>query len=345
MIDTLKIYTDDFRVRDNANLQIQPAPLDYETNTQNERKLFRNSAGEWVEGAKAFLNTERYNLTIKPDNAGEGVKVYLQWSLPKAFTGDNFYPLADDQIAAAKQALEDELRDKGIMLELNECKLSRVDAFRNAYTDEGFSDYAALFRLLRAKRQQRRDYGTTFLWANTQREICVYDKIAEAANRGVSTAGYPQRTTRFEYRLLNNRVTQKETGLSKLADLQDFEGVKVAYKQALEKNLFSLTVEDAKALVGSEIEKILRSYQATGGLRWLDSGVDDLAYYGLLRAVELDTLRDVLKNLQVERTTAWRLIKKLEQANLRLAMHLDGVNGKTLAELYNELREKVLNEN
>ena len=343
MIDTIKVFTDDFRVRDAANLAIQPAPIDYQSGVQNERRLFRNSAGEWVEGAKAYLNTDSYNLTVKPDNVGNGVKLFLQWSLPKAFTGDNFYPLSDDQLGDAKRALEQSLSDKGVMLELDECKVSRVDTFQNVYAAESFADYATLFRLLRAKRQQRRDYGTTFLWANTRREICVYDKVAEIKNRGGSYQAYPENTIRFEYRLKNSQVTEHELGLATLKDLNNFEGVKAAYRQAMQKNLFSLTVDEVNVLISSKLEAVIRAYYENAGRYWLRSFISEFGAYMLLKSIEPENLQLIIERVSGYRMTGWRAVRDLEKSRDKLALHLEGVGDKTLADLYAELRDKVLN--
>lgn len=343
MIDTIKVFTDDFRVRDAAALAIQPATIDYQSGVQNERRLFRNSAGEWVEGAKAYLNDERYNLTLKPNDAGDGVKLWLQWSLPKAFTGDNFYPLSADQLGDAKKALEQSLSDKGVMLELDECKVSRLDTFQNVYSAESFADYATLFRLLRAKRQQRRDYGTTFLWANTQREICVYDKVAEIKNRGGSFEAYPENTIRFEYRLKSSKAIKRELGLGKLKDLQNFDGVKAAYQQAMQKNIFSLTVDEVNVLISSRLEAVIRAYYENGGRYWLRSFISEFGAYMLLKMTEPENLQLIIERVSGYRMTGWRAVRELEKSRDRLALHLEGVGDKTLADLYAELRDKVLN--
>lgn len=66
MIDTLKVFTDDFKISDNAGLLVQPAIVNYETGETKEYNLFRGANGKWVTGAKAYVNTGNYQLTIKP---------------------------------------------------------------------------------------------------------------------------------------------------------------------------------------------------------------------------------------------------------------------------------------
>lgn len=344
MLDTVKVYTDDFRVRDGANLVIQPATLDYETNTKADTRLFRNSAGEWVEGAKAYINSSRYNLTIKPNLKGDGVKAFIQFSFPKALTGDNFYSLEEKSIGLAKQVLAGDIKEKGILLNLEECKLSRLDIFKNAITDEEFSEYTPLYKMLRAKRQLRRDYGSTFLWSNTQREICVYDKLQEIKNRGGAIREYPQKTTRFEYRLLNSRVTKKDTGLEKLRDIDNYDAVRNTYKDALEKHLFCLSVNEINILVGSELENIIRGYKERGGRYWIREFKEDFGAYMVLKMANLETLRGILERVTDYRMVAWRVIKDFEKSRDSIALMTKGDSGKTLADLYNELKNKVLND-
>jgi len=344
MLDTIKVFTDDFRVKDGANLTIQPSNIDYETSEQNDKRLFRNSLGEWVEGAKAFINTDRYNLTIKPNLLGDGIKAFIQFSLPKALGGDNFYPILESEVTQAKNVLADDIANKGILLNLEDCRVSRIDAFKNVYTDENFTDYSPLFSLLRAKRALRRDYGSTFLWANTQREICVYDKIQEIQIRGGAFRDYPQNTTRFEYRLLNARVTKRDTGIEKLRDIDNLDAVRDAYKDALEKHLFSLSVGEIEILASSELENIIKAYKDRGGRYWIREFKENFGAYMVLKMTNLETLKGILERVTDYRMVAWRVIKDFEKSRNAIALMTKASNSKTLSDLYNELKEKVLND-
>lgn len=342
MLDTVKVFTDDFRVRDGANLTLQPSIIDYETNLKIDKRLFRNSANEWVEGAKAYINCDRYNLTIKPNTIGDGVKAFIQFSLPKALTGDNYNPIPDNQIKEAKKAIADDIADRGILLNLEDCRVSRLDAFRNVYSEEAFLDYTPLFKLLRAKRQLRRDYGSTFLWSNTQREICVYDKNEEVRLRGGATSNTPPNTIRFEYRLLNTRVTKRDTGIDRLRDINNLDGVRDAYKEALTKHLFCLDVNEIDILASTQLENLLQGYRDSGNRYWVNQFKQDFGAYMVLNMTNLETLQAILERVAGNRQTAWRVIKDFEKSRNTLALYDKTVNNKTLGDLYNELRGKVL---
>lgn len=111
--------------------------------------------------------------------------LFLQTSLPKIVHGENYQALNNDETVQAIDAIADDLNNRGVGVNLQACKISRIDAFRMASANNPFTSYAPVFRLLSAKRSHTTDYGTTFTWANTQREICVYDKAVEMRNRGV----------------------------------------------------------------------------------------------------------------------------------------------------------------
>lgn len=168
MIDTLKVYTQEFTIKDRARIAVQPGIVQYETGDQREVPLFKDESGRDVFGSKAYLNNDKYNLTIQP--MGSGVDLFLQTSLPKLVKDDNYSPLSVSETKQAMAEIGKDLRSCGVSLNLDNCELSRVDLFKNIVGDNDFLSYSPLFALLRSKRQVKRDYGTTFTWSNTQRQ-------------------------------------------------------------------------------------------------------------------------------------------------------------------------------
>ena len=122
MIDTLKVFTDDFKISDNAGLFVQPATVNYETGETNEHNLFRKDNGKWVTGAKAYVNTGDYQLSIKPiisnGNRNGNVLLFLQTSLPKIIYGENFQALNNDETVQAIDAITGDLQDRGVGVNL-----------------------------------------------------------------------------------------------------------------------------------------------------------------------------------------------------------------------------------
>ena len=345
MIDTLKVFTDDFKISDNAGLFVQPATVNYETGEIKEYRLFRKDNGTWVTGAKAYINTGNYQLTIKPivGNASRKVLLFVQTSLPKIIHGENFQALNNDETVQAIDVIADDLRNRGVGVNLQDCKTSRVDLFRTASADNPFSSYAPVFRLLQAKRSHTTDYGTTFTWANTQREICVYDKATEMQNRGVKSSALPVNAIRFEYRLKTSRVCRKETGAGNVRELvNNLDDLQAVYRQALENSIFSLDAKALATVTANELEIGLQVYFKRYGGAFVNRFFRDFGAYALARLAGVETVKSVLSNVLGDRYKLWRHSKLFDDYRMNFEMARGKVGENTLKDLYLELKDKIL---
>lgn len=343
MIDTLKIYSHDFSIKDNAELTIQPNTIDYSTGEVVEIPLFKNSAGKTIYGSKAYCNNEKYNLTIKGMPKG-GVSCFIQLSMPKAGKGDNFYPLSSAETKETYNELQKDLTRRGIGIDLGQCKLSRVDTFKNIAGSEMFYSYAPLFSLLHAKRQNLRDYGTTFTWSNTRREVCVYDKLTEMQNKGLTVSHLPANSMRFEYRLKNANVCETEYTFNDFKSLvNNLDSVKQAYEEAMQKYLFCLDVDQVELLSGQELERNMTMYKNVMGRNWMQLYYRDYGAYMTAKLAGLETTKAVITRLSDgDRMKAWRAIKLTEEMKRNYEMVKGTDIGKTLSGLYQELKQAVL---
>jgi len=341
MLDTLKVYTPDFEVKDRAQVSVQPGLVEYATGQQREVSLFKDELGRDVYGQKAFVNTERYNLTIQP--MGAGVELFLQTSLPKVVHEDNYTPLTNSETGQAINEIASDLKSRGVVVNLDNCGLSRVDLFKNVIGDNDFLSYSPLFELLQSKRQHKRDYGTTFTWSNTQREICVYDKLTEMQSRGVEIAGFTANTLRFEYRLKNSRVCKRELSVSTVKELvNNLDNLAVKYKDALSKSIFSLNVDDIKIIASQELQTEMRFYAGEYGDAWLSRFLRDYGSYHLARMAGDEVVKIVMACVIDDRFKLYRAIRYFEQAKQGFELSTKVDNERTLADLYGELKQKVM---
>lgn len=342
MIDTLKVYTDDFVIRENAGLFVQPATVNYETGETKEYNLFRGNNGKWVTGAKAYVNTGDYQLTIKPMNDGK-VRLFLQTSLPKIIHGENCDALTNDETLQAFDVLSDDLNNRGVGVNLQECKTSRIDLFRMASANNPFSSYAPMFKLLNAKRSHTTDYGTTFTWANTQREICVYDKATEMRNRGVKSSALPINGIRFEYRLKTSKVCKNETGAGNVRDLvNNLDGLQDVYRKALENSIFSIDAKALVAVTANELENGLRVYSKRYGGAFVNRFFRDFGAFALGCLTGVETVKSVLSCVLDDRYKLWRHSKLFDEYRMNFEMARGKIGENTLKDFYLELKEKIL---
>lgn len=343
MLDTIKLYTDDFAINDDANIEIRLADIDYKTGEQKNSKLFLRSNGQWVNGSKAFLNTDNFNVTIKPNNLTGDAWLWVSLSVPKFISGDNFYPLSDDDAKDLPNVLEKELAKNGIGFDAQGLKVSRVDTFQNVYASENFSDYVPVFQLLRAKRQNRRDYGSTFLWENSYRQLCVYDKVTEVENRGLSVTGLPKNTIRFEYRLLRSKSVSHALKIKTAASLfENLGSVREMYRDAMKYHLFDLDTSEVNRLVSSEVRTVVKHYYENGGRFWVSNMLKDYGAYSIARLVDLENFESIVSEIAGNRMTAYRVVKQVRESRNKVSMLKVLDCGKTIEQLYQELKQKVL---
>jgi hypothetical protein len=340
MLDTLKIALADYGVTSQTKLIVQSLT---EAGTgdklHNYPLWYLPASGQVIEGSKAFYNDNRFNLTVTPTRG-----CFVHFSVPRLFTGSNYRPVGQEGCRAVLGAMEGFLRDVGVHCDIWKAKLSRVDSFRNVITSEPYPVYHQLFNLLQARRTQKRDYGTTFLWHNTQQQFTVYDKIQEMRFKHVNVSDYPANTLRFEHRLLNSRKVHDSLGFDTVLDLQNNYGdIEKNFVSSFGENLFKYEVKDVQILCQSELEAELITFKNLYGRYWFSSYLEAVGLQSLLKRGNMDVLKKAVESVSGNRMLGYRLSKKMERAQLNMELlQKDRVSGKTLSSLYTELKEKVL---
>ena len=351
MLDTVKLCLNEWEIKKGANLTVQPSPVNYGTGELiADYPLWQRKGGEAERGSKAYMNTPHLNLEVVPYYQGRGgVQCFVHFSIPKIHNGENYYSVGKEGTQAVLKQVEGELFEAGVHTNIQEASLSRIDTFQNVITEEAFLSYSPLFSLLQASRKQRRDYGTTFLWSNSQQELCVYDKLAEMENRKINTLSYPAKTMRFEYRLLNKRKIESTVGFSKVKELPTQWGVfKEKFKEAWGKNLFNIEVGEVEILASKQIINEMRYFKEKYKRDWLDYFLKAFGAYSLGKVAGLEPVKLAIEELEqgqdknTVKVKVQRAIKKIENAKkeMELIRGEDG-RGKTLATLYKELQVKV----
>lgn len=352
MIDTVKLCLNDWEVKQGARLTVQPSPVEYATGELiSDFPLWKKENGSFEMGSKAYLNTQNLNVDIHPFTMQRGgAQCFVHFSIPKIHNGENYYSVGKEGTQAVLKQVEGELQEAGIKTNIEEATLSRVDTFQNIITEEPFFSYSPLFSLLQASRKVRRDYGTTFLWSNTQQELCVYDKLAEMENRKIDISHYPAQTMRFEYRLLNKGKIENVIGFSKLKELPSQWGIfREKFKQAWEKDLFRVQVEEVELLASKQVRLLLEHFRGEDKRNYIDKLFDFYGAYTLGRDYGIEPLKIAIRELEREKgadentikVKVQRAGKKLKEALFQMELLKGESEGKTLAGLYRELQGKV----
>ncbi len=271
MVDTLNLSLNDFEIAPFAQLYVQPHSYQADTGViSNNRPLWTDTDGRPVEGREAKHVAERFTVIIKAPRPGALVGCYVQLSLPKFCSGNNFAPIGLQEFQAAMLRLERELRERGIRASLLSANMSWLHLFRNILTDEVFAAYAPFLRQVKPGRQLQCEFGPTLVWKNTQQQVVIYDKIAEMRHRGYDVSVYPANTMRCELRLLNGHKIESVLGGRTVETLcREYSNLGDIFNNAVRKTLFKTPIPDDDILVGSQMKKEMRAFQKTRGRNWV----------------------------------------------------------------------------
>jgi hypothetical protein len=344
MVDTLKLRLVDYQIEPKNSVVVQPSP--YMAGTGELLSNFNlwadTETGEIVQGSKAYYNDPKINVTLSPH--GEETSCHVQLSLPRYSHDNNYFPVDKETAAVVLNNLEKRLGTVGIKTNIDQAHISRIDLFKTIQTEERFRDYSGVFRLLRAQRTHTRDYGTTFLWCNSEKELCVYDKIVEMKLNGDDVSKYPENSMRFEYRLKKPRKIRKSLCFDTVGELKKEYGVlSEVFLGYIGSDLFKYDMKEVEVMCGDEIEGGLRYFKDLGDRYYRNNFLKTVGLMKLLEMAEYDTIKEAFLNVACNRMAESRIVRELDNLKANGAfLHKDPNSIKTYAVLYDEMKEKIL---
>lgn len=335
-IDKIKIFTKDFLVLPNHHLTIQPSAYQPNAPEPREESLLFNTQ----KGQKAFFNHESFNLTIKP----HGLNVHFNPSAllhPYNLTND------DHEIQQVWDYIRDEVKEAGILLpQDNELRLSRLDVAINQPMIHDNSMYAFLFKTLRGKYMNTKEFPESYYFENGSRQINFYDKTEEVISRDQELKIDP-RIMRGEFRALKGESVKNMYKINDLGTLLKAGGEYriERYKSTLNTTIFSDGNREGQLEMyvcdkDRQVE-LLRQYKLAhprGGIEgWmrndgLESKLESLGSMEILRKVMIDS--------GYQREYTYRKIKELERARNAECFHQTDNQGINVTKLYHEVYTK-----
>jgi hypothetical protein len=344
MIDTLKLSLSEFEIASEHDIIVQPSAYNPSTGEQQASYPLWHTGGRYIEGSRAFHNSEDFNLTIKPISPTEPDKVgcYVQFSVPKVATGSNYYPTDEKGTVEALETIQKQLLIAGVKTNIKTANLSRVDAFKTVQAQEPYQSYHGILAMLQGQRMAKRDYGTTFLWSNKSQEVCVYDKLAEMQQRKCDISRLPPNSIRFEQRWLKAPKVRDTLEMRTVADLlSNQDHVRDTYHRVMEKQLFKHSMADVVLFTSNqfvdEYNRLGLASNRTGFRRYLSA-------VALLRGfLDVEAVRQALPQIMPDRMMQSRIRRDLEQAMCdAAALRVEESSKRTMGQLYSELQAGVL---
>jgi hypothetical protein len=249
-VDKLKLFTNYFEVLDSQPLEIVPNRKKAGAMETEETPLFA-SMGKVISGEKAYINAEKYNLTIKNN------QFWLEYNPSKYY--DSLQLITDpNKIAESLTTIQTEILQKHkIAVDLFSTGMSRVDLTAQSEMENLCSDYQKIISGgKKSSRFNATDYPSGFLIGNKQRQIMMYDKglkhqIDQQRIRNINKPSdlRESKLLRLETRLLKAESIKTHSQYKNISDLLNGNEDKYFH-------LYSKCIDDVLKMNQSQIEFI-----------------------------------------------------------------------------------------
>jgi hypothetical protein len=318
--------------------------------TVTPRRLYRDTSGREVTGSVASFNTPNYQFSMSPDRAGSGSICQVHFSAG-AFSKNNLEPLDRDRTMEVTRAVQADLQENGVELDLRRAQLYRVDIAKNVPLSRPVACYApALAGVGAKKRTRKQDFGGTgFVVGNKSWQIALYDKAQEMRERGHEPSECPVNTLRAELRSTRIQLTCVRDSQKTVANLiRGWDTLQGDYNQAMKKQVFRPKLEAAKTQA-PDFKKLADEVVATPKLRKWQWFKSEAMLMLLVQHMGLEAAKDFAAtsfgidsktdsgSRQVERMHA-----ELDRAAFALSMAGTNADGDSILALYEELSAAIL---
>lgn len=350
MIDTLKLRLRDVSFSRNCDLDEKQPTFSRRAGAASEAPFLYKAGDVAVRAIGAFHNSERFNLDVSPRKFDPSiVDTTVHFSVAGvAGKGSNYHLPDVDAAHGVFAELQAWLSSIGVSATALVGVPSRCDLTKNIFPDEDYRDYQPVYAAMTPGRLEPHDYGSGYLWENTAHQIAAYSKIEEMAlkakkKRQHFDAGlYPANVQRFEWRLFGRKV-KDALKVETAGDLLDaYDSLGPLYRAAVGKALFKhspaaqrqiFTVANARAAI--------RYHLASDNRFWFERFWSSLPYM-LLSEGEIEAIFEVVREESPNRNTPSRVKGKMAQYKTDALSARVVRGGKTAADLYAEIRDKVL---
>lgn len=338
MIDKLQVSTANFGIGNDAVLTV--VPVSYDTDKQPKAEapaggvLFER-AGIYHYGAKAFKNTDTFNLTINPNFGLE-----IHWNPAVVIHRNNFLPVTEKEFRSSIDIIQNQLTDAGIYLDMDAAAIVRLDTAQDREMEEPIPAYYQLFRLLQAKRASNKEMDNGYYFSNGNRQILFYDKLEEMRSRKVMLAPSwnSKNIMRCEYRLRRKDAVRRYAGLNSIADIRkvSFQELERFHRDSIAEFAFtSIPAPDALAFsLKTEIE-ILAEFKnrfKRNALSLYHEARTNLERFG-----SIENYKKSLAAAGFEHSYIYRHSKKILEC-ISVIEEVEGRNGKkNIGSLYQEI--------
>jgi len=335
MIDKLNIFTNDFVIADvsKTGLQCKPGSVDLSTGESKDVHLFTDKRGTQIQGSKAYLNTDKYNVNID----GRGLAITFN---PSKFYHP--YELVNDmdKVKRVYDYIVNDLIKQSFNFNPDTSLISRIDLSKNREVLYPISEYKPLFSSLNGKRVRRQaQYPEGYMTANDSYGIIFYDKHKE---QNIYTG---HNLMRGELQLKKGRVVKSVLKLDSMPTLykEGMNYLNEVYNDSLNDRLFRNKIGNCKQL---ELDVITYSQKVNvlKALREQKSRGAISEFIQLMTPNELtiDELSKIMIDVGIEKSVRSRNLNKYRTLIHQRSMLINSTNKTLLEEQYKEIYTKFV---
>jgi hypothetical protein len=174
-IDKIWLHTTNFSVKDADILttRMERVKEGEEDAYLKQNQIYTDKRGQVICG-NSFLNIDEFSLDIS--------KYGLKLNFNPSTLLHPFELATMDELPKAEEIVLEALFRHGIEIDINQCKLARLDLTKQAETKQPCSNYEKVFKYLRMPRYNNKlSYDTGFQYGNnsSEKQIVFYDKREE----------------------------------------------------------------------------------------------------------------------------------------------------------------------
>ena len=332
-IDKLMLTSQAFIIKDasQTGLQVKHGFTNLATGEQSNPFLFKDKTGRKIEGVSAFLNTEFYGLNINQFG------VQINFNPSKAY---HPFELCNDP-KILQQRIENVSKDlysKGIRLDIEQTKVSRIDLAKNSEMIHPCIAYGAVMSLLNINRAKRNAmYPDGHSSNNNKFGLNFYNKGKELRQDGIEIIPH-DRMMRCELQYKSSQSVCKRTGISTLESLYEIgtENLYNLYKETLSQDVFKAGQSNQLQISYTDIKEIIMQLQPMYGRRTMEVLYSSYGIETLINQLgSVEHFESILKDLGYHRNTITKHKKRLMQyLNLQKIISKASGIGKLFKELH-----------
>ena len=240
MFDTVVIKPKINAISANAELIVQEPSFNFKTKERGKEIVLFQDGQKCITGAKAFCNTEHFQLTIKrnlnPYDAKETVSL-LQFSLPKQKSFNNSETVDAQGFNKALEALYKNVFAAGFDIDIENSPVVRFDCARNVDTMINSKQFVDVFQFVDSPRMKKIVHPGSLLFYNKEQELNMYDKDREQEK--ISKNQFSS-NVRFEMRNKTSALCRKKLNVNCFIDLKNnYSALRKNYLDFVQKKFFS----------------------------------------------------------------------------------------------------------